>query len=565
MIIRAGEHIYGNVERDVSPTRIGGFQTLAHSKGVITNEESVEIEKRLVHQSSGAEPTDLLFFSLTSGKSVVSRVVPLPDVDRFGRRGIYLAHSFIFSGDDFVKLNCNPFIALKLLEPRFVSSTAQALSMIEPEGSNIGSVRLDVTEEAVQAIELEMLSRTQGWDSEQLNRLAYLAVNSAQLRTERQSVAVVGTPESIESTLGAAFSLLPSQLRLNCSFDTYSYGRNPVANYFWALGYPPSSSVRPGFISVDATRKAVQMHTPPAGSPYERWLYASVIEHRLPEIMKHRDAAWELHNFLLGEPYDQTSFTGTSIDFLRSFTQANCSHLAAVVERTLRKALGASLVARLQNHILAHCRQLDPLVLVQTLQDGFALEFLAEELHNTLRGEKPSQDEIVELRELLKRTSHDLLALRILAWARNIDGLRKQLEVLSEEKCREAAQILMMEDRVPVTDLLADLAAKAIVRAFAELAGSHPELREQIPHMVRRLISLRQETLLPELMPFLAELKPKQLKEIKAIVREQSNNVPDSFIQSLEEALASAGADEKTRVSLLSSLKKGLERRFGGE
>ena len=564
-MVRAGQHIYGNVERDVSPSHVGGFQTLYYSTDMITEEESAEIEARLAYHFSETNPVKLLFFEVRNGKAVISRVVPLPDVDKFGRSGIYLGHSFVFFREDLIKLKCNPFVVLELLQERFVGSHAEALRMGETGQVNVEGILLDVTVEITRTLELEMLNATSKWGIEELKKLASGAFNSSILREERKSLAVVGTPEDVESTLMAAFSMLPARLRLNCSFDTYFHGCSPVGNYFWALGYPPSSSVSRGFIFIDATQKTAQMEVPSANSAYERWLFASISGHRLTEIASHKEAALEIQHLLLGEPYDQNLLTGTSIDFLRSYLQLNWSHVAVAIEITLRKALGVNLIARLRSHVLAYCQQLDPSVLVQTLQDGFALESLADQLHSVLRGKKPSQDEIMELREFLKRTRHDLLAVRISAWRRDMNGLRKQLEVLGEEECREAGHILMMEDRVPVADLLAASAAKAIVIAFAELAGSHAELRDQIPHMVRRLISLKQETLLPELMPFLAELKPKQLKEIEAIVREQSKNVPESFIQSLEEALASAGADQKTRVSLLSLLKKGPERRPKGE
>lgn len=561
MIVKAGQHIYGNVERDVSPTKTGGFQTLFYTKAALTEEESADIERRLVYHFSDTEPVKLLFFSPSSGKFVISRIVPLRDLDRFGRKGIYLAHSFIFSSESFVKLNCNPLIVLTLLKERFVSSTAEALHMRDQGGTDIESIVLDVTEEIIKASEVEALKETLKWDIEEVKKLAYVAINCRELKEERKSLAVVGTPENIESTLKVAYSLIPDQLRLNCSFDTYSYGCNPLANYFWAFGYPPSPSISVGFIVIDANQRLAQMEAPIANSPYERWLFAQISERRFPEIASHKRAALELQHFLLNKPYDHKLLRSASADFLGDYLKLNWPHVAVIAERTLRKSLGANLVARLRSDILTYCQQLDGSRLIQILLDGFNSQLLADELYRVLRKKKPSQEEITELREFLKKTRHDLLALLMSTWQRDTDRLRKQLEALGEESGREAAELLIMEYHIRAADLFSASGAKVTIKIFTDLAASNPRLREQIPQIVGRLTVLHQEDLLIEVIPFLGELNMKQLGEIQVGISERIKYVPKSFLESLEKALASNEAEQKPRISLQSLLKRGVERR----
>ena len=43
-MIKAAQHLYGNVEREYSPGGVGGFQTLFYTRGLLAHEEAEEIE-----------------------------------------------------------------------------------------------------------------------------------------------------------------------------------------------------------------------------------------------------------------------------------------------------------------------------------------------------------------------------------------------------------------------------------------------------------------------------------------------------------------------------------------
>lgn len=558
MIVRAGQHIYGNVENEVSPNSVGGFQTLYYTSSMITREESEEIERRLIYHFSDTDPIKLLFFVIDTGKFVVSRVAPLPDVDGFGRSGIYLAHSFVFSGDEFIRLNCNPFVGFRVLDDRFVRSTSEALRVSEVEGVGEGTVLLDIAEPEIRTMEMGMLDETLKWDAEQLRRLSFGAITCLRFKEERKSLAIVGTSEDIENALRVVFSLLPGRLRLNCTFDTHFYRCNPVANYFWALGYPPSSSVSPGFTLVDATQRVAESEAPSSNLPYDRWVFDRISHGKLEEICIYRDAAFELQRVLLGEPFARSLLLDTSADFVRGYVELNWSHVAAVVENRLRRDLGVNLCVRLRNRVLDRCRQLDPANLIQTLVEGFAREPLVDELYMVFRTEKPSKDEIIELRELLKKTKHDLLALRVSAWRRDTNSLRQQIGALDEDRRREGVELLLMEDGISVDDLLCVPGARVTVVLFSELACVHPQLSDQIPSLVKRLVEIGGESLLTDLTPFLKTLKRKQLKEIEAAIGGRDKHAPKGFVKALDEALSDSRPEKKTGTSILNRLRKGL-------
>jgi hypothetical protein len=205
MIIKAGQHIYGNLEKDVSPRKIAGFQTIACTKAILGEIESSEFEKRLVYNFSDIEPVKLLFFGLSSNKYVISRLIPLPDLDRFGRKGLYLAQSFIFLLEDFQQLNCDPWAALKLLKPHFINSNLEALNLVNQGRIDLDNLVLEVSDNCLNIHDAEITGEAQKWDTEELKKLAFAALNSAKLKAERKSVAIIGTPEQIEKTISVAF------------------------------------------------------------------------------------------------------------------------------------------------------------------------------------------------------------------------------------------------------------------------------------------------------------------------------------------------------------------------
>ena len=116
---------------------------------------------------------------------------------------------------------------------------------------------------------------------------------------------------------------------------------------------------------------------------------------------------------MLDESYNQGLLGSAPADFLRDYLELNGHHVVVRVEKTLKRALGVNFMACRRSYILTYCQRLDASSLIQVLLDGFDLELLANELYRIFRSNKPSQEEIIELGEFLKKTKHDLLALRV--------------------------------------------------------------------------------------------------------------------------------------------------------
>ncbi len=381
MQIKAGQHIYGNVEKEFSPSKMGGFQTLFYTSTFISEEESEEIESKLIYYPSDTTPIKFLFFNIRSGKYVISRIIPQLSADRFGRTGSYLAHSFIFSREELAKVSFNPFIIIEYLNHQFINTVEEALKKGDFKEANIGEIYFEISDESIKASEAIIYKEIQKWDSSELLKLAHFSFNNQKLKEKKTSFALFSTPEDIERALKVLFSLTPDALRLNCSFDTYFYGCNPVVNYFLAVGYPSSPNISSQFILVDAGERKIMTDTPSAVSPYEKWLFYTISGKNLLEILSYNSTAFALQHFLLDEPYDKELIKKAPLPLITNFFEVNWSHVVAKTEKNLKRTAGTDLTSLVLNKIMLRYKSC-PEKLFPLLLDGFNFDEIADELYD---------------------------------------------------------------------------------------------------------------------------------------------------------------------------------------
>ena len=123
--VSAWQHIYASVEREQSPHDREGFQTLFHSQSGLTEAEVREMEARLVYFSSDVEAIKHLFFTLSTGKIMVTQIVHLSEPDRMGRKGRYLAHNLVFEPRVLYQIESDPFLVFRQFP--FIATVAGAL------------------------------------------------------------------------------------------------------------------------------------------------------------------------------------------------------------------------------------------------------------------------------------------------------------------------------------------------------------------------------------------------------------------------------------------------------
>jgi hypothetical protein len=174
--IHAAQHIYGNVEKAESPSNIGGFQTLFYSKDLLSESESDEIERRLGYYPSEDNPEKIVFFNMGE-KFVTTQIIPLEDIDKFGRKGAYIAHSFVFSKKDFEKINYNPFVIFDLFQQKFIKTVPDALASGKKGDLNITPIEFTINPEKIQSLETAMNRLTKQWNLDGIRKLVFLAIN----------------------------------------------------------------------------------------------------------------------------------------------------------------------------------------------------------------------------------------------------------------------------------------------------------------------------------------------------------------------------------------------------
>jgi hypothetical protein len=454
--VKAAQHIYGNVEKESSPTGTGGFQTLFYTRSSLSEEEAEEISVRLTYYPSETKPGKLIFSGLGENKCVISRIIPVATVDRFGREFISgLAHSLVFSREDFKKVNCNPFIVFDIFKNQFVNTIAEALQRGRFEGADIGEITFEIPEEHLESFEVKMVSEADSWNGEMLKRGARHALDP-EMKKNRESLALFGPPEMIGSTLRVIFALIPEEFRLNCNFDTYFHGCNRQTSYFWAIGYPSLPADSHNLVMVDASERKIASDTPSPVSLYEKWLFDNISRQKTHEIPSCRSAAMELQHLLLGERYDGEKVKKAPAACLQDFLEVNWNQAATRVQQSLEESAGNVLAARLLDNFLARYKS-QPHKLLSILLEGFSPDELAEDLYGIYIS-KPkveiSPQELNELQGLLSRVKHDGLILLLAVWKHDYDELSKQLELLPDDKYRAVIEMLLVEDLVPVDKLL---------------------------------------------------------------------------------------------------------------
>lgn len=567
MKITAAQHIYGNVEEKLSPNKVGGFQALFRTRSLITEEESGEIEERLVYFLSGTNPVKWLFFSISSKKAVISRIVPLQDVDKFGRSGSYLAHSLLLTFEDFIRVRCNPFIILDQMKDRFVGSVAEALKKGDAGSADIGDISLEIRESDMAAAEKRAVREMAAWQKSDLINLAHYAVSHRNLKEKRSPLIFIGDEEQIKNALQAALMFVPAESRTHCSFDTHFHDCNITVNYFWGIGYPGPAGVAPHLTRVDTVARKMTADRSFAVSLYEEWLRDCISQNHFADIIGWCSIAFELQQLISDQPCDegiirgalagQTGSGSTDSSPAEFFSQIAGIYRVRIdekIKRQLAAAVGEHLTPLLEDKILpeAHAQ---PRRLFYTLLDGFDLQEQVDELYTIYRKNidtKPGREEIEELRALLEKTDHEYLGFFLLLWQKDFPAISQGLDRLSGEECREMLGIIFQDPSLPLHKIIPAAKIDIFADLFIAYSKSDPGIREYFPGIVEQLIENKQEGQLTLFRPLLRQLTLKQLKRVDKIVSKHLEYVPMDFRSTLDREYRMAKEAAKARKKKVS-------------
>lgn len=531
LTVKAAQHIYGHVGREFSPTRTDGFQTLYYTRACLSASDAELIEEKMLYFTSETNPVKLVFFGLSGGRFVFSRLMAIPERDKGGRSGRYIAHSLVLSADDFAKFGCNPFVVFEVFKTDYASTLAETLEAGTLKEGDIGEITRDTPEEMVIALQTTLPAVARKWEPAELVKLVHFAIVSSSMAKDRKSLAFIGSTEDAEDVLRMLFHLIPQEARTHCSFDTYSY-KCPRNNYYWAFSYLQATGASTDLVSVNAAARMVQSSAPQSSSPYENWLFSEINQRRLHQIVPNHMHAAELELLLSGRPCRRDTFKGVSPQFLDDFLKANPSAVATALQRTLQTSIGPGLSAHLSQRLQRKYQTGDAERLLNALLDGFDLSEIADELHDVFRSTEPSKQDISDLREFVKRVEHNQLQLCLAVWIGDSNEVRRRLGLLTASEYQEAIELFVRKSGIRLEQLVLPNRADSFARSFIKAARNDPRLVEQAPDLMRTFVTLHSESTLAVMSPFLKDLDVAQLNSVKRIVDRQPN-VPEGFLKVL--------------------------------
>lgn len=553
--IFAGQHIYGNVEKEDSPSNVGGFQTLFYSKDLISESEVDEIERRLGYYPSEDNPEKFIFFKMGE-KFVTTRIIPLEDVDKFGRKGAYIAHSFVFLKNDFETVNDNPFVIFNLFQDKFVNTLPQTLAKGLKGDLNISSEEFSIDSDRIRKFEIEIIDSIKGWTKEDIRKLVSLAFIESKLKNESLSFIISGTQTEIRKTLKGIFSLIPDKIRSACSFDTYFLGCNPVATKYWSYCYPKAPHISPQLILANTDTLTVSNFNVDSSSPYENWIFSGKYPDDISEKHVFQNAAFELDKYLTNQESDKEKF----LEFIDSsnlevFLEINQSLFQEKLLTYFKEQLPEQLAKYVWVAVTTEYKSKSNAVRLQKLINGFDSDEISTYLFNKLKVVKsPKKQEIKELKEFSEKNKHKLLKIIYLIWSENFESLPKNLKTLSDEEYQIALELLL--EKVELNTLVVDSKISQFTDFYISKAAVKKDLQENVLSLVKVYCEFNQEPLLSKFVSIIPNLKTKQLVFIQEyfdeLNEEKQKKIPADFNRVLLESIKTS----KQKGGFFSNLKE---------
>ncbi len=528
--IQAWQHIFSNVEKEQSPRKRGGFQTLFHSVE-LTNAEVEETEARFLYFASKTDqPLKRLFFTIASGKGVVGQIVFLPAPDQFGRGGRYFAHGLVFAPDALAEFQADPFRVFRTFN--FITTVDEALAQGDFQSGHIKSVSLDLPNTLAGEVKA-----ARNWSTPELKQLTLLALRVEKQTQERNAITFTGPAQQIEAALEAAFLAVPVSMRPQCSFDTYFYHCNLVSTYFWAIGLPkPSVTIK--FAQVNSQTRQAEGDVPTQlDTAYERWVMQSIDVGKLSDIARQRDYA-----FALGEWLDERSYTlalldQASPDLINNLFKASPQSVQNAVRRGVAQKLPEETVDRAAAYIYRHTSEQ---ALYKQLRQGFELPHLVQILYDSYVAnsfDTPARSEVKALQKLLEQSDHNMLRLFVAYWASLRKELPKALKVADKADYQQfVSTVLKLELIKPFKLLLPER-----VDDFLDVYLAYDY--KNLPDLAETLMKNEHFEQLIRLNDHVGPLSRKNLNKLARLIAE-FDQTPKTFQTSVDKAINALPPDE---------------------
>lgn len=545
--ISAGQHVYGNVEKSLSPSNTGGFQTLFYSKDLLSESETEEIEERLGYTFSEENPGKVIFFQLGE-RFVTTQIIPLPDVDKYGRKGAYIAHSFIFSSKDIEKIHYNPFIIFDLFQDKFVKTLADALALGKRGDLNVAPLKFSLEAEEINAFEQTMVESVHEWNMQEIKKIVNFVMNEFPKQKGIKSLVISGSQSEIRKTIKGIFSLIPDIFRSTCLFDTYFYHLNPVALKYPIYCYPtPPHS--PELFQANTKSKTVSNISLDVSSPYENWVFGGDYFQDLKEKCLFRNVALELQNFLSNKEFKKEVI----LESIKSpnteiFLQINQLLFQEKMDAFFKIAPTEVFAHHIANVIKNNYSAKTKANLLEKVLTRFDQEEISNGLFIEFKGIKsPKKEEIDGLKTYLAENKHQLLQVIYSKWTRNYNSLLKILNSLSDDDYTTVIELLVNE--VDIKYLIVDSKFPIFIEVFVTEALKKKVVRDKTTEVVRICILHNQESLLSNLVVLIPKLTQNQIITIQEYIAQQTVDkrelIPEEFFEELATHIKKTSVNEE--------------------
>ncbi len=535
--IIVGQQIYANVEKEQSPRRIAGFQTLFYSHQFLSEKEVEEIEQRLVYFPSEKEYIKKIFFVTSTNKYVLAQIVPLPEPDQLGRKGRYLAHALIFREEDFLNYKINPWIIFQ--KNFFIKTLKEALESGNFETGNIPNLVIDLSDLS-ESVEINFFI----FKGENLKKLALLAFRGKNFMNERKTVVFLGEPQEVEMALKLATYVVPTQLLKYCTFDTYFYRCNLVSTYYWGVGLF-SSPIKPNLVIVNVNSGEVFSELDKnIENAYERWLLKELENKNFLTINSFKDLAFILSEWLDKRFSDSSLLSQISPQIIHSVFEANSDKIFSMTMEKILEKLPLVLVNKVINSVLENYSSTK---LFQKLREGFSTEELLDillENYSLQNYNSPPQSELKALGEILNEVGYHPLKLFYLCWKKEYKELSKYLKKLDIEEYSKFVKTALKYELINPAYLVAPEKGKLFLKLY--LSEEIPQKRDW-SSIVKALLEIGEGSALDLLIPYVSQWSPQVIKKVKDLTMEKPK-VSASFKETLDKVFNSLPPKEEKGI-----------------
>jgi hypothetical protein len=412
MKITAAQHFFSSVPAAQSPTGRRGYQTIA-STPALPAQAVAAIEDRAQYVTMPGDPVKRQFYPLPGALCAVSQITPLAELDEFGRKGRYLAHTLVFAPATFAALEHCPLDVLEQFP--FLASLDAVFSQVGPGKGQAPTVTFEITP----AWRQQALTYAQRRPASSLAMLGRLTWRASALASQREPVLLIGAWPEQARLLGLLFLLAAPAQRAALSFDTLVEGCNfgPQVT-FWAHGYPaPPPDEARHLLDARPDGRIHSSLTAEGDGPFARWMVCDALPAGLAAALPEQPWAATLEDVLLANaPSPGALEQGDAIPqaFIERFARLNSSALVARWIAALPQGLSPELSKLLADHL-----RVDPANSLRILMDGPHPQDLGEWVFQTLvnLGAAPSAADRKILEPWIKSAAHVALGTLLPYWA----------------------------------------------------------------------------------------------------------------------------------------------------